>query len=184
MVLAIVGILTSVAIPGFRNLMMETRLDSGVDKISRSLSTARNLSINNSDRQRVVICPTTDPSVDEPSCATAATVAYQTGWLLFIDCDNDGVLDPSATVPTTDCNGDGVIDTAAGNLNDRDRLLRTQNALAGVEIESTTAARVIFDRSGQANNPVIFEIERDGALYATVTMNRLGVVNTTYEDFF
>ena len=41
-VLLIVGVLVSYALPGFNNLIKEARLDSGADKITTTINTARN----------------------------------------------------------------------------------------------------------------------------------------------
>ena len=181
-VLIIVGILASVAVPGFRSLVVETRLDRGVEKLTQTISTARNLSINNTDNQEIVICPTADPTADEPACAAAATVAYHTGWLIFIDCDDDAVLDPAATIPAIDCDLDGTIETAAGVMDDRDRLVRVQSALSGVTIQSETTDRVVLRRNGQADSSVAFNVLGDGYKHAEVIMNSLGVLSTCDES--
>ena len=64
-------------------------------------------------------------------------------------------------------------------------LRRYKRFLADVELEATSATRIEFDRSGRAANSAQIDVKKDGATYASVTMNSLGVVTTNYvDDFF
>ncbi len=180
-VLAIAGILVSFALPGFSNLMLQARLDGGVDKLSQAISFSRNLALNNIGDQTIVICPSTNPEADSPTCAAAATTAYHTGWLVFLDCNNNQVLDAAVTV---DCDEDGTIETAAGNDDDREQLMRVQSAFDRIEIESADTNRIVFQRAGRAVSATTFDVRKDGVSYATLTMNLLGNQSTAYNEYF
>jgi Tfp pilus assembly protein FimT len=180
--LAIVGILVGFALPGFSNMLLEARMDSGVDKLTRAISLSRNLSLNNTGDQRVVICPSTNPEADEPTCADASETSYHTGWLVFIDCDNDQILDSTATV---DCDLDGAVETGVGVDDDKDRVLRVQSAFDRLEIESTSTDRIVFRRNGRADNAITFNVGSDGTTYAEISMNPLGNLSIVpNHDFF
>ena len=180
-VLAIVGILVGIAIPGFTNLLLQAKLDSGVEKMTQAISFSRNLALNNNAGQRVIICPSTDPEADSPSCAATTVSDYHTGWLVFLDCDGDQVLDTTATV---DCDLDGTVETAAGVHDDKDQLLRVQSAFEELEITSTTTNRVAFQRAGRATSSTVFNVNRNGVPYATITMNSVGNLSVEYHDYF
>ena len=69
--------------------------------------------------------------------------------------------------------------------NDVEQLLRVQSAFSDITLEAASATRIEFDRSGRPVNSVQIDVKKGGATYASVTMNNLGVVTTTYvDDFF
>ncbi len=178
-VLTIAGVLVSIAAPGFSALMLNSKLDSGVDKVTRALSFTRNLSLNNGVSERTVICPSDNPDAAAPTCRPTTETNYQTGWIVFIDCDGDEILD-SATTPS-DCNGDG---TSSTDPDDVEEILRVQVELKDITISSTNTARIVFDQFGRAQNAVIFNIKKDGITFASITINALGRMNVAHNPSF
>ncbi len=178
-VLAITGILISLAAPEFNGLITNSKLDGGVDKISRAMSFARNLSLNNGTNERVVICPTGNPEADSPTCLGAATTDYQTGWIVFVDCDNDEIIDYPPT--TSDCDGNSI---PTVSVDDAEQTLQIQSELQNISLSSANNNRVVFNQFGQAQNLVSFNIDKDGVNFATVAINNLGRMNVTHNPSY
>jgi type IV fimbrial biogenesis protein FimT len=80
--IALVAILTSLAIPSFTEFLRQWRRDNATRELSTSLQLARTESIKTS--RQVVVCPSTD----ETSCA--AVSEWSTGWIVFRD-DGGGI---------------------------------------------------------------------------------------------
>lgn len=179
-VLLIVGILASIGLPGFANLIKEARLDSATDKVTTAVNAARNYSVNLFGVQNLVMCPsnTVDDDVGdyEPVCLANTVTDYQTGWLTFIDCDNDRQIDYTPV----DCNGNGL----TTDPEDNEQLLRVQNSFNNIEIETTNTDRLIFDRSGRATSSPQFDVKLDGITYASVIVNDFGIALLDPNDDF
>lgn len=75
--LAIIAIVTAVAVPGLREFVQNSRAASGANALVGALSLARNEAINRG--VPVSVCASTDGA----SCADAAD--WSTGWIVFTD---------------------------------------------------------------------------------------------------
>ena len=179
-VMAIAGVLIGIALPGFNFLLTGAKLDSGVDKIAEAVSMSRNLSLNNRGNERIVICPSTDhndPSVVNPNCNGAGTTDYSDGWLVFIDCDADGIFDATTNV----CDD---IDTPGSALDAPERLISIQPQFDDITLVSSDNNRIVFDRSGRTLSTTNFTIRKDGNDYATISVNNLGRMSVTHHDYY
>lgn len=109
-VIIIAAILLTIAVPSFDNLIKRNNVDSLQSKLSSALATARTEAAS---RNKVVtICR----SNDEASCiagAVSGNVPWSTGWIIFEDDDNDGVVD-AATGTTS---AETLIDVYRNNGN-------------------------------------------------------------------
>jgi type IV fimbrial biogenesis protein FimT len=94
--LAIAGILLAVAVPNFISFVQNSRLTSQANDLVTALNYARSEAIKRG--VRTAVCSSTNGT----SCAASTT--WDTGWLVFVDCDNDGVVDPGIC-PDWDANG-------------------------------------------------------------------------------
>ena len=179
-VMAIAGVLVGIALPGFNFLLTGAKLDSGVDKIAQAVSKSRNLSLNNRGNERIVICPSTDhndPSVVNPSCNATTETDYSDGWLVFIDCDADGIFDGATNV----CDD---IDTAGSALDAPERIISIQPQFQDITLVSSDTNRIIFDRSGRTLSTTNFTVRKDGNDYATISVNNLGRMSVTHHDYY
>lgn len=86
-VLVIVAILIGVAAPGFMDLIGNNRMISEVYSLRATLSNARSEAL--ARRAPVVVCPT----VDGAACADSDD--WSTGYIAFVDTDNDNAADPT-----------------------------------------------------------------------------------------
>lgn len=81
--IAILGILVSIAVPSFTNMMVNNRLKSYGNAMMSTLLLARSEAIKRN--ARVVLC--------KSSNGTACTGNWQDGWIVFVDADNDAAVD-------------------------------------------------------------------------------------------
>lgn len=111
--IALVAILTTLAIPSFSEMLRQWRRDSATRELTTSLQLARSESIKSS--RQIVVCPSTDGA----SCADSTE--WNTGWIVFVD-------DGAGTVANA---GNQVVNT-------NERILKVVSTLSGVEsIESS-----------------------------------------------
>lgn len=89
--LAVGAILLTLAIPGFSFLMNASQLASVTNTLVASLQLARSEAIKRGER--VTICKTSTAFSTNPVCDASA--AWQQGWLIFVDGDTRGVIDPN-----------------------------------------------------------------------------------------
>jgi len=89
-VLALAGVLATLAAPSFRSLLLESRVTSVANEFVSSLYSARSLSI--SQGRRVTLCTSRDGVTCEKS------IHWSSGWLLFEDDANFGEIDPGERI--------------------------------------------------------------------------------------
>lgn len=75
--LAVLAIVTSMAVPAFDEMLRQWRRDSATRELSTTLGLARSEAIKTS--RQTVVCPSTN------GIACAATNEWLGGWLLFVD---------------------------------------------------------------------------------------------------
>jgi type IV fimbrial biogenesis protein FimT len=120
--LAVLAILTMVAVPSFRDTIRRNRVSAASNALLADLRYARTEAINRG--QLVSLCPSSDGS----SC-TADGTAWDAGWLVY-------------TYPAGAASANAAY--AAGNI-----LLRAGEARPGVAINASTADVVSFGQQGQ-----------------------------------
>lgn len=84
MTVAIAGLTLSIAVPSFNTIVNNNRRASGVNELVATMHTARSEAITRGTR--VMICPSADG-------AACAAVAWNEGWLMFVDENNNQALD-------------------------------------------------------------------------------------------
>ena len=145
--ISIASILASIAIPSFNKMIENNRISSASNSFltalmySRSEATKRSVSVS--------ICTSSNGS----SCNTGLD-DYAKGWLVFVDCDEDGSVD--IAVQACDLDGDGS--------NDPDLVLRVQQEFARTSITPTAAAAsdsFTYRFTGRPISPVGFRVGVD-----------------------
>lgn len=86
-VLAILAIVLVLAAPGFVEMISNNRMVTKVYSLRATLNNARSEAL--ARRAPVVICPTTDGN------ACSATNVWETGYMSFVDTDDDNAADPN-----------------------------------------------------------------------------------------
>ena len=126
---AIVGILISIAVPSFREIMAQNAINSATNTLASDLNFARSEALKRG--VTVTLCPSTDPYT---SCAD--TGEWQGGWIIFLDRNGNGAASATAT--------------------DGEMLVRVQQNLpANMQINTRNAVEVktiSFDRTGATVN--------------------------------
>ncbi len=85
-VIVIVAIFVTVGVPSFQNLIRENRLATQANELVSSLHFARSEAIKR--RLPVAICRTANGT----ACVTGGAASWETGWLVFVDDDDNGVF--------------------------------------------------------------------------------------------
>lgn len=88
--LAVTGTVVSSGVPAMQNLVHEQRLTTQVNQLLGDLHLARSESIKRG--VPVVLCKSSD------GVACSATMDWQNGWLVFVDADDDRVLDTNEPI--------------------------------------------------------------------------------------
>ena len=129
MAVTIVGILISIAVPSFREIMAQNAINSATNTLASDLNFARSEALKRG--VTVTLCPSTDPYT---SCAD--TGEWQGGWIIFLDRNGNGAASATAT--------------------DGEMLVRVQQNLpANMQINTRNAVEVktiSFDRTGATVN--------------------------------
>ena len=91
-VLVIVGILATIAIPSFRNLIITSKISAATSTLHNALMLARFEAIKRG--RPVTICRSSNPDDVSPSCAAGAInpeshLGWAEGWIIFVDVDLD-----------------------------------------------------------------------------------------------
>lgn len=89
-VLAICGILLSVALPSFASFARDARLSSAANDLLSAVALARSEAIKRG--ARVTLCTSSSGTACEPG------VGWHSGWVLFVDTNEDGALASTESV--------------------------------------------------------------------------------------
>lgn len=87
--LAVLAIAVTIAVPSYQTLINTNRMAGGINDFVGSLHYARSEAIKRG--LRVTVCKSAGQAPDEPRCATSG--AWTQGWIVFVDNNNNGVVD-------------------------------------------------------------------------------------------
>jgi len=91
---AIVGIVASLGVPSFQEMLHQNRASSLANELATSLNLARSEAIKRGTR--VSVCKSANITESSPTCSTATTTNWQNGWLIFVDKGTSGTFDNSS----------------------------------------------------------------------------------------
>jgi type IV fimbrial biogenesis protein FimT len=86
-VMAIVGILATLAVPSFQRLIQANAITGGVEMFMADLRYTRSESIRRGGG--VVMCRSDAPEKASPTCGTGSKLSWQSGWIVFHDLDDN-----------------------------------------------------------------------------------------------
>ena len=92
--LAVVAILLSVGVPGFRGIIMDNRLVNEANQFVTAVNTARSAAVRY--QRNATVCMTTNYSAAVPSCGSSQD--WSTGWIVWVDKDRDGATDANEVI--------------------------------------------------------------------------------------
>jgi type IV fimbrial biogenesis protein FimT len=85
-VMAIVGILVSIGAPSYKYVTNSNRMSAEVNTLLGDMQFARSEALR--EGRTVIICI----SANTTSCSSSTSYTWQSGWAVFSDVNNDGVL--------------------------------------------------------------------------------------------
>lgn len=91
---SVAAILLAVGIPGLQEFVRNNRRAAEINNLISTLQIARSEAV--ARNQRIGVCPSTDPASATASCSGNTT--WETGWIVFIDTDDDGIRDAGENV--------------------------------------------------------------------------------------
>ena len=94
--LAVVGILSTVAVPSIRNIIKDHRLSGYTNDLIGDMNYARSEALKRSSP--VTICKTTNPQAASPACDSTAADLWTAGRIIFVDTNNNGVINSSEQI--------------------------------------------------------------------------------------
>lgn len=159
-VVAIVGIFASIALPSFARLIESNRLNTATNELVSGLLYARSEALKRSSL--VTLCPSTD----QENCNT--TGEYSKGWIIFLDCnENNASGETVAACGTSD------------GSNGEETLLQVHEGFDSLEIKNTTK-KISFQFSGRLGGNSTFNINKKGGsvVKKRVRINRVGRVRS------
>jgi len=123
--IAVAAILVRLAAPSFASIIRSSNMKSTVNTFLSDLRFARSEAIRRGSV--IVMCRSDSPEATTPTCATASTPGWETGWIIFQDLNNSS-------------------DYTAG-----EPLLRVQSAIQSVNSisESSGPTKFKFTATGQ-----------------------------------
>lgn len=104
---AIMGVLSSIAIPSFTTLVQNTRISTRANDLLKSFYFARSKAVK--DGIRYVVCP----RASNTSCATTVGSTWSNGWLVYVDANANTMLDVGERIASV--SGEASPNTANGS---------------------------------------------------------------------
>ena len=86
-ILAIAAIFTTLAVPGYRNMIQNNKATSAANKLSASIQLARMEAVRRG--VSVAVCPTANNNFT----ACGSSSQWSDGWIVYVDSDEDNTID-------------------------------------------------------------------------------------------
>jgi type IV fimbrial biogenesis protein FimT len=131
--IAVAGILLSIAIPSFSKMIERNRISSATNEFMSAMMLTRSEAVTRT-------IPTSICASDTGISCDDSLNNYAKGWVIFSDCNGDGVIDNATTC---DFDGDGT--------NDKDTVINVHNGFKQLIILGNGAAadKYTYDVSGR-----------------------------------
>jgi len=93
-VMLIVAILGTIAMPGFKYVTTSNRVSTEVNSLLGDMQYARNEALK--EGQPITICASANPTAPAPSCS--GSTSWESGWIVFPDANSTQTVDPATTI--------------------------------------------------------------------------------------
>jgi type IV fimbrial biogenesis protein FimT len=123
-VISIMTIMTTLGVPSFRYVTNSNRVSAEINQLYSDMESARSAALR--EGLPVTLCPSTD----KQTCSEQSQ-SWQSGWIMFLDFNGNGAVDP----------GDTIMHVSGAFASTTDTLAAGQNAAA-----------LTFNREGFASN--------------------------------
>lgn len=165
--LSIMAILMTLSVPGFRSLVEANKLDKVRDDLFADMVLARSEAL--ARNKPVTVCATLNPAATDPECSNSDS--WTTGWIVFIDTDQDAVVDPEV-----DADSNAIPETTADEYI---RIYRGRDTGLSISWKafSGTDHTILFDRLGRmsSNNNGSFHFCDNSIDYAQrIVVSKIG----------
>lgn len=155
--IAILSILLTIAIPSFSALIINNRISTQTNDFISDLAYARAEAVRRNTR--ISICE----SATGTSCGVGAGATWDTGWMIWIDLNNDGIVNP----------GEPIL-RVHGALSAGTTFVATGLTGGGVLLQYLPSGIV----EGVAGSTAAFTLGQPGYFGRTINFNTTGRVNT------
>jgi len=99
--ISVMAILIAVGVPSMVKFIANIRLVTEANNLVADIVYARNEAATRGRRVSLCVSQNVDSATD-PTCAASGTSAWQTGRIVFVDMDGDGVREITTSVTTND----------------------------------------------------------------------------------
>ncbi|MBE1160070.1 GspH/FimT family pseudopilin [Dyella acidiphila] len=137
-VLVIAAIVMAYAIPSYKTMVTNYRLTGELNDLQTDVELARSTAVR--EGATVTMCPSANPTASAPTCQSATTTQWNTGWIIFTDTSTT-----TNSQQYTVANGD-VLVRVHGPLQNNDSLLSSSSDTG------TTVSSLTFNRMGGATS--------------------------------
>ena len=156
-VIAIASVLMKLAAPSFKQLLQSNTISSNVNNFLADMRYARSESVRRGGG--VIMCRSDAPEAASPVCGSGSgpgTNGWVSGWIIFLDADNDLTRIASSTDP----------------------VLRVQAPITAMDSinESGSSTKFLFTATGRLNLSGITSFQFGGGNYAN-TVQRIVCVS-------
>lgn len=93
----VAGVLAATAVPSMQSFVRVSQVRTAANELAMALATARSEAIKRGSP--VTVCKSADVTLAQPLCAGSGSVPWRQGWVMFVDHDQDGVVDSSGSLP-------------------------------------------------------------------------------------
>ena len=105
---SIVSILASIAVPSFTSMIERNKATTATNEMVSALLLARSEALKR--RNNVTVCT----SIDQTTCAGNGEKDFANGWIVFVDCDKDRVVDAAVDCGNTGLEAEKVVKAQLG----------------------------------------------------------------------
>lgn len=155
-VVAIVGIFASIALPSFANLIERNRNTTATNELVSNLLLAKSEALKRSNN--VTVCPSTDQTTCSPNRD------FSTGWIIFLDCNGND----TAGEVVADCGPNG-----------EEEIIKVREPFDSLYMRNNSDSKITFEYSGRLGSNSTFNIGKDSSsLQNRVIINRIGRVSS------
>lgn len=93
----VAAVLAATAVPSMQSFVRVSQVRTAANELAVALATARSEAVKRGNP--VTVCKSADVTLAQPLCTGSTAVPWRQGWIMFVDHDQDGVIDTSGSLP-------------------------------------------------------------------------------------
>lgn len=93
----VAGVLAATAAPSMQSFVRVPQVRTAANELAQALATARSEAVKRGSP--VTVCKSADVTLAQPLCSSSGSVPWRQGWIIFVDHDQDGVIDSADSLP-------------------------------------------------------------------------------------